>query len=223
MLDQFLGALLFLFGFGSGGNVRGDSTPSANIASVSSVLKTDIRQAELRFLERQKKAVTQWETKRASFSASLKTIRTEKKKTQLETVQNRLNEINKNQTTRNMATLKKLNQAVGEIEKRAQLLSQESGKDSSDVISKLNTANAAISDAIESVTLQAEKTYVMIISSEANVKKDFGVQRSALASDLKNVRDDVHNARKKVGDTLKALKNMTGTQVKILIEKVEPM
>lgn len=182
-----------------------------------------MKAAEVHFLERQQKAITAWETKRASFSASLKLIRTEKKKTQLETVQNRLNEIDKNQTTRYMETLKRLNQAVGEIEKATQTYAEVSGKDISDVASKLITANAAISDAITLVTAQAENTYVMTITSESNIKNDFGTQRSQLASDLKKAKDAVQNARKKVGDALKALKNLTGTQVKILIDKVEPM
>jgi hypothetical protein len=220
MFEQLAGALLFLFGFQSG-NVRGESTPSAHTASSSSVLRNDITSLGTRFLEKQKKALSNWEAKRASFSASLSVIKDEKKRTRLETVQNRLNEINTRETALFMKKLTYLNWAVVEMEKIASTSSQESGKDMSGVTSKLSSAAGAIADAISIVTVQAEKTYVMTITSEANMKNDFKVQRSKLASDLKKCRDAVQNARKKVGEALKALKDTTGKPIKILIPTEE--
>jgi len=221
MLEQLLGALLFLFGFQLGGSVRGESTPSAVTASSSSILHNDIAGLEAKFLKNQKNALSNWEAKRASFSASLAIIKDEKKKTRMETLQNRLNEINKNQTTLYMGTLKLLNTGVEKIQEASQQHATESGKNTSDVTAKISSANTAIADAITIVTEQAQKTYVMTITAETQLKQDFGKERSKLASDLKKSRDAVGNARKKVGDALKALKNVAGKPIKILLTTEE--
>jgi hypothetical protein len=225
MLEQLLAALLFLFGFQTGGSIRGESTSSA-VSSTSATTTTtsakpfipnNIVSLQAKFLEKQATAVSSWEAKRASFSASLKTIKDEKKKTLLETIQNRLTEINKNQTELLMRKLKRLNIGVEEMQKLAQAYEKESGKDLSAVTTSLSTANQAIADTISTVTVQAGKTYVISITSETNAKNDVGKVRSQLSSDLKKVRDAVANARKKVGEALKALKNATGKPVTIFI------
>ena len=224
MLEQLLAALLYLFGFQTSGSIRGESTSSA-VSSTSATTTTtsakpftpnNIVSLEAKFLEKQATALSAWEAKRASFSASLKAIKDEKKKTLLETIQNRLAEINKNQTALLMRKLKRLNIGVEEMQKLAQAYEKE-GKDLSAVTTSLSTANQAIADAISSVTTQAGKTYVISITSETNAKNDVGKVRVQLSSDLKKVRDAVANARKKVGEALKALKNATGKPVTIFI------
>jgi len=218
MLEQLLGALLYLFGFQTGGFVRGESTPSAVASSsVKPFIPNNIVSLEAKFLEKQATAVSAWEAKRASFSASLQAIKDEKKKTLLETIQNRLTEINKNQTALLMRKLKRLNIGVEEMQKLAQKYEQDSGKDLSAVTSSLVAANEAIADGISIVTAQAEKTYIVSITSETKAKNDVGKVRIQLASDLKKVRDAVADARKKVGEAFKALRNATGKPVTIFI------
>lgn len=227
MLDQFLGAILLLFGFQLGGSVRGESTPSAvtKNSSPSSHLKplvrNDMASIEKKFLEKREKARLNWENKHASFAATLALIKDEKKKARVELLQNRLTEINTNQTTMLMGTVKRLDVGVGELYKIAQEYGVESGKDMSGVSSSIETASKAVADAATKVTAQAEKTYVITVTSETNLKTDFEKSREALAKDLKGVRDSVQNARKKVGDALKAVKNATGKSMKIYIQTEE--
>jgi len=231
MLDQLLGAVLFLFGIQSG-NVRGDSTPSAIASSSASatssamkneerfraIPKNDLKALEMKFLEKKKNALRVWESKHASFSASLKTIKNEKKKVLLEELQNRIMGINAHQTSLFMTVLKRLNYGVEEMQKIAEAYALETGKDLSSVTTSLTNASKAISDAITAVTAQADKTYMVSITSETKLKDDFGKARSLLASDLKKVRDLVHDARKKVGEALKALKSAIGKPVKITVQ-----
>jgi len=235
MFEQFLGTLLFLLGFQRGGSVRGESTPSAitsasntstasaaKAAALLSAIKVhDIKAVNATFLARLEKSQSLWETKRASFSASLKAIHNEKKVTLMETIQNRLMEINKNQTTLLMNKLTFLSRALEQIKKAAEGFAVESGKDPSSVVAAIETANTAITDAISAVTIQAEKQYIISVSNETTLKTNVEVQKKLLVSDLKKVRDLVMNARKKVGDALKALKTYTGSSETLMISTEE--
>jgi len=226
MFEQLLGALLFLFGFQTGGSIRGESTPSAIAStsatnattSVKSLTPNNIVSLQTKFQEKHEQAVAAMEAKRASFSASLKAIKDEKKKAILETIQTRLTQINENQTTLLMNKLKRLNVGVEEMQKLAEKHEQDSGKDLSSVADSLSTANTAIADAIIAITTQAEKTYSISITTETNAKNDVGKARKQLAEDLKKVRDAVQNARKKVGEALKALKSAIGKPVLITVQ-----
>jgi|GEM_PF-5302159 len=233
MLDQLFGAFLFLFGLSGSGSVRGESTPSA-IASISATAATssgtniptsaktfipnNIGSLQAKFQEKHQQAVSAMEAKRASFTASLQAIKDEKKKVILETIQTHLTEINQNQTTHMMTKLKQLNVGVEEMYKLSQKYVQDSGKDLSAVTSSLVIANETIADGISTVTAQAEKTYVVSISSETKAKNDVGKVRNQLASDLKKARDAVSDARKKTGEALKALKSAIGKPVMITVQ-----
>lgn len=224
MFEQFLGALLFLLGFQTAGSVRGESTPSATMtnaatstesgkkaaALLTAVKMNDITALHAKFQEQQKDSLTLWETKHASFSALLKTIRNEKKITLMETIQNQLFEINKSQTSLFMVKLKYLSAALEQIQKAAEIYAKETGKDPSKVVSAIDTANKAIADAVSVVTVQGEQQYIISITTEATLKTNVETQKTKLTKDLKKVRDLVTNARKKVGDALKALKTFTG-------------
>jgi len=230
MLDQLFGALLFLFGFSGNGSVRGESTPSAsatpsataesnkNIKSVKLVTPINIATLQAKFEEKHAQAVTAMEAKRASFSASLQIMKDEKKRAIVESIQNQFAKMNEDQTALLMGRLKKLSTGVEEMQKVAEEFEKESGKDLSSVASSLSLANTAITDAIAAVTAQAEKTYSISVTSEANAKNDVGKVRKQIASDLKKVRDSVQNARKKVGDAFKALKTAIGKPVLITVQ-----
>ena len=220
MFDQLFGAILFFFNML--GSVRGESTPSASIAT-SSAVATDIPTLKKNFETVQTQALTSWEVKRASFAATLTGIKNEKKQTTLETLQNRLQEINKTQTILLMGKLKRLHWAILRIQTLTASYGTDSGKDVSKIMTMITTAEKAIAEAMAAVTLQAEKTYVMTITTESTAKKAFVEQRKLLADDLKKVRDLVKTARKKVGDALKALNDATGTTATIVVPEEDAL
>jgi len=215
MFDQFFSAVLFLFNLL--GSVRGESTESATLATASAEQASNPASLISNFTTAQTQARLTWEEKRASFAATLISIKNEKKQTILETLQNRLYEINKTQTTLLMNRLEKLSWALTQIKNQTTAYQEDTGKDTTHSIDAIAEAQQVIADAMVAVTLQSEKTYVMTVTSESTAKKAFETQRKLLSDDLKKVRDMVKNAGKKVGDALKALKTLTGKPVFITV------
>lgn len=120
------------------------------------------------------------EAKREEFKAKIAKIKDEKKKVIVEKLDTRFNEVNAKRTTQMTKHLDKMSEILGRI--------------SGDV----SSASAAIQTARDAVSAQAAKTYVITISSEANLKTDVGKVRSQLEADLKAVNELVIAARKAV-------------------------
>lgn len=123
--------------------------------------------------------------RRAIFKDNLKKIKDEKKKLIVEKLDVRFNEVNAKRTA----------QMTTHLDKMSEILTKVTGDTAS--------ASLAIQTARDAVTAQSEKTYVVTISSEANLKMDVGKVRSQLEADLKSVNELVIAARKAVQAVLK--------------------
>lgn len=120
------------------------------------------------------------EVKRAAFKEKLAEIKDEKKQKIIEKLDTRFNEVNAKRTAQMTKHLDKMSEILGKV----------TGDTSS--------ARAAIQTARDAVTVQAAKTYVITISTEANLKTDVGKVRSQLEADLRAVNELVIAARKAV-------------------------
>ena len=123
--------------------------------------------------------------RRVEFKEKLAKIKDEKKRLVVEKLDTRFNEVNAKRTAQMTKHLNKMTEILGKV--------------SGDV----SSASAAIKTAQDAVTAQSEKTYVITISSEANLKIDVGKVRSQLEADLKSVNELVIAARKAVQVLLK--------------------
>jgi len=215
MVDHIVGSLLFLLNLT--GSIRGESTPSAVATTSALVRQNDMTALEKKFMAIQLHTLTNMEVKRASFAASLSSVADEKKRLRIETVLGRLNEINTLQTTLFMNILKRLQTGLNEVQTKADAYGKETGKDLSKVYQAIDLANTALADAVTAVTVQAEQVYTLTVTTAGSVRESYGKERSKLASDLKKVRDTVQNARKKVGEALKAYRAASGKTDKIIV------
>lgn len=134
-----------------------------------------------------KKATSAGERKEArmEFKENLKKIKDEKKQKIVEKLDIRFNEVN----------LKRTAQMTKHLDRMTEILSKVTGDTAS--------ASSAIQTARDAVTAQAAKTYVITISTEANLKMDVGKVRSQLEYDLKAVQELVKSARLAVRALLK--------------------
>ena len=134
-----------------------------------------------------KKATSAGERKEArmEFKAKLAKIKDEKKQKIVEKLDARFNEVN----------LKRTTQMTKHLDKMSEILTKIAGDTAS--------ASSAIQTARDAVTTQAAKTYVITISTEANLKMDVGKVRSQLEMDLRAVHKLVVAARRAVREAIK--------------------
>lgn len=123
--------------------------------------------------------------RRADFKLKIAKIKDEKKKAIVEKLDIRFNEVNAKRTAQMTKHLDRMSEILGKV--------------TGDTAS----AGSAIEIAREAVTAQGEKTYVITISTEANLKMDVGKVRSQLEADLKAVNELVKSAREAVKSLLK--------------------
>lgn len=123
---------------------------------------------------------------RVEFKAKLAKIRDEKKKAIVEKLDARFAEVNEKRT----------NQMSGHLYRMSGILDKVTGKD-------VTAARAAIQVASTAVSAQAAKSYLITITTEANLKMDVGKVRSQLESDLRVVHQLVIEARKAVQAVIK--------------------
>ena len=76
------------------------------------------------------------------------------------------------------------------------------GKDLTAVNSAISDANNAISAAKSAIETQAQKTYTITITTEANLKADVSATRTALNKDLSSVKDLIQVAHSAVTKAL---------------------
>jgi hypothetical protein len=214
MFEQVFGFFLLVFGYITGGSVRGDATQSA-------VFRSDIVVLENTYTTKRKTFLSQWESKRASFSAVLVQVKDEKKRTTLEAMQNRLNEIHTNQIHLLMLKLKRMSLGVEEIQKAVTEYKKEHATDISTLTKAIEDANDAIAEAMVLLTAQSDKTYFTSFTSETSVKKEFQNEKNRLVADLAKIREASSNAQKKVMTALQSFRTLTGVTESFFIPSQE--
>lgn len=160
-------------------------------------LKNDIQEKKLEMRQEIQAA-------RAEYKASLKQIKDARKKTIIESVDQKLIKANQKSTDHFLLAIVKLENLLKKFSDRASLLKQ-SGKDTSDVDAAIVAARDAISDAKNAVSEQAAKEYTFQITDESTLKANLGQTMKLLRSDLKATHDVVKLAKQKVIDVARAL------------------
>lgn len=129
--------------------------------------------------------------KRAEFKEKLAKIKDEKKQKIVEKLDIRFSEVNSKRTTQMTSNLDKMTTILDKLFDKGV---------------NVATPSNAIQTALDAVKIQAAKTYVISISTEANLKMDVGKVRSQLEADLKVVNELVVAARKAVAAAILTLK-----------------
>ncbi len=124
------------------------------------------------------------------LKTKLQVVKSEVKKTAVENVDKNLVKINENFVDRWTNASVQLDAFLAKIIKGVNAASASStGKDFTSVNSAISSANSAISMAKMAIEAQAQKTYQITITSEANLKNDVSSVRTNLNKDLNAVKD----------------------------------
>jgi len=128
------------------------------------------------------------EANRAQMQEKLKTIKDEKKKVAVQTIDKRLEEINSNRLVHFSNTLGQMEKVLQNVGSRA-AKAEAAGKDTSAVKADIAAAEVAIAAARAAIVVQSSKTYALTIDQENKLRNDIGKTRQALGADLKSVQD----------------------------------
>ncbi len=222
MLDYIAAGILFLFGIQSG-SVRGDSTTSAIPVTSAAKTREELGALEQTFLEKHRKAGSNWVNARKNFVESISKLSDPKKQAALETIQDRLTGINSAQTNLLMLKLSYLSAALNRIEEEAAAHNKETGRGIVNITNAITAARSSVGTAITLVTAQVGKTYVIKdVTNQTTLRENTLAERNKLATDLKPIREAVGEARKKTADALKALRQATGKTTTMSV-KPEPV
>lgn len=158
------------------------------------------KKLELRTEETKKKM----EMGRAEFKKKLETVKDEKKKQIAERLDSQMAELNSRRVQNFTDTANRLNEILNKIVTHTDKV-ELAGGDVSSVRTSITAAQGATESARAAITTQAGKTYVVAITTEANLKNDVGAVRQKLETDLKTVRvalQSVRDAVKKAAQSL---------------------
>lgn len=141
---------------------------------------------------------------RVKLQEKLKNIKDEAKKTAVQTVDKRFEEINASRLNHFSNVMDQLDKVLQNVGSRMAKV-ETAGKDVIAVKADITAAQAAIAAARAAIVAQSAKTYPLAINQEKTLRTDVGKTRQALGSDLKAVQDKVqaaHNAIKKAATDL---------------------
>lgn len=144
--------------------------------------------------EKRAEAKKRIEENRARLQDKLKSIRDEKKKAAVQTIDKRFEEINANRLGHFSNVLDQIEKVMQNVESRTAKAGIV-GKNVSAVNADIVAVKAAISAARAAIVTQSAKTYPLVISHENALRTDVGKTRQALGADLKAVQDKVTAAR----------------------------
>lgn len=156
--------------------------------------------------------------KRDEFKLKLQTIRDTRKQEKVDRVNSRLPEINKKRTDEMTAILDRLQNVLGRIEEKVK---QGNQSNQGNLLALITTAQSAIDAARATVLTQSQKTYVVTITTEGELRITVGQTVSGMEQDLRLTREKVISARKAVKDAfaelmrLKGEKEATGSATKL--------
>ena len=165
-----------------------------------------------KFEARKEEAKNKFEADREVMKTRLLKIKDERKKQAVEKIANQIKELNERTLNQLSEKLDKIGKVLGRITSRADK-AESRGLDVSSVRTAVLSAEKTITDARESITLQAAKTYTVLMatSTDGTLKKDVGGARQALHADLVKVKDMVksaHEATRNAATTLAKIKGV---------------
>lgn len=149
-------------------------------------------------------------SKREAFQEKLATIRNEKKKELVANIDAKLAKTNTNTTTRLLETITKLKTILTRITEKQQQL-KTVGQDTATLEKSIETTSAKIAIAETTIKAQAEKEYVVTITTEANLRINVGTTTKLLEADLKATRQTVLSAHASLRSTAMELEKLRKT------------
>lgn len=158
----------------------------------------DRREEFKKTMEAKREEVKQMiETRREELKKKLETIRDGKKRTAVETIDKRLEEINANRVEHFSKAVDQLEKVLQNVESRA-AKAEEAGRDIAGVKADITAAEMAIAAARAAIVAQSAKSYVLTINQEDALRVDVGKTRQALQNDLKVVFDAAKAVREAI-------------------------
>lgn len=149
-------------------------------------------------------------SKREAFQEKLATIKNEKKKEVVTRLDGNFTKINTNTTTRLLETITKFKAILSRITQKQQNL-KTAGQDTALLEKAIETTTTKIALAESAITAQAQKEYVVTITTEKNLKINVSVTVKLLETDLKATRTTVTNAQSALRTTAMELEKLKKT------------
>ncbi len=146
---------------------------------------------------------------RAKLKDKLKVIKDERKKLTVERVGSRLEEVHDKSLDHFNNALERLDGVLDKVDTRADKAAV-NGKDVAQVETAVTTARGLIDAAKKLVADAASKTYLITVTTEANLGSVVSATRKSLYDDLKVLHNAVHDAREATQTALEALKAIPG-------------
>lgn len=145
----------------------------------------------------------------AELKQRLQSFRDKNKAQVIERINTQLATVNEKRTDSMSAFLTRLENLLAKIETRTTEAGN-NGKDITAVNQAIADAKTAIEEAKSAVSLQADKTYVITISSETQARADVKTVRDLLHTDLFETNKLVVEAKQSVGKILQTAKSTLG-------------
>lgn len=143
-------------------------------------------------------------TRKEELHQKLKTVKDERKKQAVEKIDDSMAKLNEKMTEHFSEVLKKIEKALVRVEERANK-AESRNLNTATVRRAITGAEAAIVSAQTAVEAQAGKSYTLTVTLEENLKRDVGLARQALHTDLAVVNQAVKAAREAVRKAAVAL------------------
>lgn len=134
-------------------------------------------------------------TRSAALKLKLGRFRDQVKAKRVENINERLDKINENRTTKMLEHIEKIKDILENMEEKVDAAVKD-GKDMTDALAAIEEAKTAIDAAKEAAEAQQTKDYVITVGSETTIKEDSQTSRDTLRNDLKAVHDLIVAARK---------------------------
>lgn len=149
---------------------------------------------------------------RATFQAKLATIKNAQKQAIVTRIDSLITQVNANRTSIMLNQLSRIENLLNRLETRANMAAT-SGQSIATVTTAITAARTAIATARTAVQAQAVKTYVINITTEANLGAAVSATRTQFAKDLQATHQTVLSARKAVVTVLQALAKVVGEKL----------
>lgn len=142
------------------------------------------------------------QAKREEFVKKLQEIKDQKKQNLVQKISDKINEINQKKTTQMMEVLDKMGKILDRIESEATLGDFGTLGSLGSLENLIKNARSAIETAKTAVQAQQEKEYVVLITTEGNLRINVGQTVSMMENDVRTTRQKVIDARKAVFDAV---------------------
>ncbi|CAN5118761.1 hypothetical protein BH09PAT2_BH09PAT2_09610 [soil metagenome] len=146
---------------------------------------------------KRKESMEKFQTQREEFKKELQVIKDEKKKSIIENIDTKLNELNTTHSDNLAQSLTQITDILGRLDEK--IASKEaSGIDTTEVKAASANAHTLIDSAAAAVTAQSARQYILDITDEAKLREDVKKTVQTFKTDITAVHEKVKAAREAV-------------------------